>query len=62
MKNEKNIKHLTFSEAVDLLFDETPIEDILSINTDPDFWEFFGLAGGDACTYRVYKDGRLVEK
>lgn len=59
--NSKKRK-LEYKDAIYLLFGETPIEEILSVNTDPDFWEFIGLAGGDACTYRVYKDGRLVEK
>ena len=53
---------ISYKDAINLLFRETPIEEILSVNTDPDFWEFIGLAGGDACVYRVYKDGRIFEK
>lgn len=54
---------MTYKEALNILFEETPIEDIMAYHEAPDFWEFVGTTGGDPVRYRVYKStGKVYEK
>ena len=54
---------MKYSDALEILFDNTPTDYILEHNETPDFFQFQVSCGGDACTYRVYKkDGRIHER
>ena len=54
---------MTRQDALDILFESTPIDYILEINETSDFFQFHVNCGGDACTYRIYKkDGNIYEK
>jgi hypothetical protein len=54
---------MTYKEALDILFEETPIDIIHGYHESPEYWEFVGAAGGDAVRYRVYKNtGKVYEK
>jgi hypothetical protein len=54
---------MTYKEALNILFEETSIEDIMAFHEAPDYWEFVGTAGGDPVRYRVYKEnGKIYEK
>lgn len=54
---------MTYKQALEILFDNTPIETIDHYHEAPDFFEFIGRAGGDSLTYRVYKkDGSIYAK
>ena len=54
---------MTYKEAVEILFEETPTDYILGSDEAPDFFQFHVSCGGDAATYRVYKsDGRVHER
>ena len=54
---------ITKNDALDILFDNTPIEIILDSYDAPDFYEFVGECGGDVMRYRIYKkDGSIYEK
>ena len=54
---------MTYKEALNILFEETPIEDILAYHEAPDYWEFVGTAGGDPVRYRVdKKNGQIYFK
>ena len=54
---------MTYKDALDILFEETPTDYILETCEMPDFYQFHVSCGGDACTYRVYKaDGRIHER
>ena len=54
---------MTQSEAIKILYDNTPIEIIYDGHETPDYFEFIGECGGDALRYRVYKkDGKVYSK
>lgn len=54
---------MTYKEALNILFEETSIEDILAYHEAPNYWEFVGTAGGDPVRYRIYKEnGEVYEK
>lgn len=53
---------MTLKEARNILFDNTPIEIIISSTQTKDYVQFVGEVGGDVLTYRVYNDGRVYEK
>lgn len=54
---------MTYKDALDILFEETPTDYILESNETPDYYQFYVSCGGDACTYRIYKaTGRINEK
>ena len=54
---------MTKSNALDILFEETPTDYILEDYETPDFFQFTVSCGGDVVTYRIYKkDGRLCIK
>lgn len=46
----------------DTVFANTPIDTIISSYDLPNGIEVTGRAGGDTLTYRIYKDGSVVEK
>ena len=47
-------------EALNILFEQTPIELIYDTYDTPEFFEFHGSAGGDSLCYRVYKKNGMV--
>lgn len=54
---------MTYTDAVDILLEETPTDYIMEYDEAPDFFQFRVSCGGDACTYRIYKkDGSIYEK
>jgi hypothetical protein len=54
---------MTYTDAVDILLEETPTDYIMEHDETPDFFQFRVSCGGDACTYRIYKkDGSIYEK
>jgi hypothetical protein len=54
---------MTYKEAVNILFEETPADYVLDSDETPEFFQFHVSCGGDACTYRIYKaDGRIYER
>jgi hypothetical protein len=54
---------MTYKDALEILFEETPTDYILESDEMPEFYQFHVSCGGDACTYRVYKaDGRITAK
>ncbi len=54
---------MTYTDAIEILFEETPTDYILEHFDTPEFFEFHVNCGGDACTYRIYKDsGRVHER
>ncbi len=54
---------MTYKEAVELLFEETPMEIIYNCDDTPDFFEFKGECGGDVMCYRIYKkDGMITSR
>ena len=46
----------------EMVYSETPIDEIYMIEEHLDFIEVVGYAGIDTLTYRFYNDGRVVEK
>ena len=53
---------MTQEKALNIIFEDTPIEYIIEIRNGRDFIEVVGNAGGDVLTYRVYNDGTLVAR
>ena len=54
---------MTYTDALDILFDSTPTDYILEHFETPEYFQFYCSCGGDACTYRIYKiDGRICQK
>ena len=54
---------MTYKDALDILFDNTPTDYIMEHHETQDFFEFHCSCGGDACTYRVYKaTGDIYER
>lgn len=54
---------MTYRQALDLLYDNTPVELILTSHETSDYYEFVGGCGGDITRYRVYKaTGQIYEK
>ena len=54
---------MTYQDALDILFEETPTDYILEVNETPDFFQFQVSCGGDSCNYRIYKEtGKISEK
>ena len=54
---------MNYKEAVNILLEETPTDYIMEYDETPEFFQFRVCCGGDACTYRIYKNnGVLVEK
>ena len=53
---------MTYKDAVDILFEETPTDYILEHFDTPDFFQFHVGCGGDACTYRVNKKTGCVNE
>lgn len=54
---------MTYTDAIEILFEETPTDHIFESCETPEFFEFQVCCGGDACTYRIYKkDGRVHER
>lgn len=50
-------------DALDILFEETPTDYIMDSDETPEFFQFYVSCGGDACTYRIYKEsGQIYEK
>ena len=45
-----------------LVFENTPIDTIITIYDLPNGIEVIGRAGGDTLTYRLYDNGMVVEK
>jgi hypothetical protein len=45
-----------------LIFQNTPIDTIVSTHELPNGVEVRGYAGGDSLTYRIYDNGTVVEK
>lgn len=54
---------MSYTEALKILYENTPIETVYEDYETPDFFEFVGQCGGDSLRYRVYKkDGKIYEK
>lgn len=54
---------ITYNDAIEILYDNTPTDYVMESDETPDFFQFRVSCGGDACTYRIYKkDGRIHEK
>ena len=53
---------MDYREAVNKLLEETPTDYIQEYHETPEYFQFHVSCGGDACTYRIYKDGRIYEK
>ena len=54
---------MTHRQALDLLYNNTPVEIIIDSHETPDYYEFVGECGGDVMRYRVYKaTGKIYEK
>ena len=51
---------MTYKEAVNTLFNETPADYVLDSDETPDFFQFHVSCGGDACTYRIYKKNGMI--
>lgn len=49
-------------KAQDRVLAETCMEYVTDVYAAPDFVQIDGKAGGDSVCYRVYDDGRIVEK
>jgi hypothetical protein len=49
-------------DALEIIYDCTPIELINDIFETPDFVEVRGNCGGDVLRFRVYNDGKVYEK
>lgn len=47
---------MNYTDAIDILFEETPMEIIYEYDETPDFFQFRGEAGGDVMCYRIYKE------
>ena len=48
------------TEAIKIIYENTPMELIYVSHETPDFFEFIGEAGGDTMKYRVYKKTGMV--
>lgn len=54
---------MTRQEALNILFTQTPAEQILANSETLEFFQFHVSCGGDTYTYRIYKkDGKIYEK
>jgi hypothetical protein len=54
---------MTYKKAVQILYDNTPMEIIYNSTETSDFFEFRGECAGDMMCYRVYKeDGAIYAK
>lgn len=54
---------MTHKQALELLYNSTPVETILTSYEALDYFEFVGECGGDVIRYRVYKaTGKIYEK
>ena len=53
---------MTKRQIQDLVYQNTPIDQILVVNEDRRFIEVTGRAGKDVMTYRFYENGSIVEK
>ena len=53
---------MTLEEATKIIYENTAIEIIMSVNKTPDYYQIVGYAGGDILTYRVYNSGTLTQK
>ena len=51
-----------YEKAKERLFNNTPADRILKSVIMPEYVDFIVTCGGDACTYRIYDDGRIGEK
>lgn len=51
-----------YEKAKERLFNNTPADRILESVIMPEYVDFIVTCGGDACTYRIYDDGRIGEK
>lgn len=45
-----------------IIFEKTPIDQIISIDRIGNFYEVVGKAGGDVFLYRVYDNGAICEE
>ena len=45
-----------------IVFERTPISQIIAIDRMGDFYEVIGRAGGDVLTYRIYDNGMICEE
>lgn len=45
-----------------VIFERTPIKQIISIERMGNFFEVVGRAGGDVLTYRIYDNGTICER
>ena len=51
---------MNYKKAVEILFEETPMEIVYDFYETPYFFEFRGECGGDLMAYRVYKNNGMV--
>lgn len=49
-------------KAQDRILMETCMEYVTDVYEAPDFVQVCGMAGGDSVCYRVYDNGKIVEK
>ena len=50
------------SNIKQIVFEKTPIDNIIDYYETRDFIEVTGRAGGDVLTYRIYNNGTVTEK
>lgn len=50
------------TEIKELVYDRTPIMNIIDYYKTADFVEVTGKAGGDVLTYRIYNNGQVIER
>ena len=54
---------MTKQDELNILFENTPTDYIMESDETLNFFQFRVYCGGDACTYRIYKeDGSVYEK
>ena len=56
------LNHMKKQHIENLVFHNTPIEDIITLHEGKDFIEVVGIAGRDTLTYRIYENGTVTEK
>jgi hypothetical protein len=53
---------ITMEHIKKIVFERTPINQIIAISRIGNFYEVIGKAGGDVLTYRIYDNGTICEE
>ena len=62
MKESDLMYNMTKKTLKEIIFTNTPIDNIISTNDGPGFIDVIGCAGGDTLTYRIYENGQVTER